>query len=99
MQMLFAFVCAVAVMTSLVSCLWYTAVCSGACPHATCLLVQVFLQAVIFAGSHLSAGDLVPLTALGVCLGTVTVAAEGNLLAPILAHALYNGAILYVIVR
>ena len=59
--------------------------------------MQVFVQAVVFAGSHLSAGDLVPLTALGVSLGTVTVAAEGNLVAPILAHALYNAAILYII--
>ncbi|KAL3155478.1 hypothetical protein ABBQ38_011032 [Trebouxia sp. C0009 RCD-2024] len=59
----------------------------------------VLTQAVIFAGSHLSAGDLVPLTALGVCLGTVTVAAEGNLVAPTLAHVLYNAAILYNIVK
>lgn len=59
--------------------------------------MQVLVQAVVFAGSHLSAGDLVPLTALGVSLGTVTVAAEGNLVAPILAHALYNAAILYTI--
>lgn len=61
--------------------------------------MQVLTQAVIFAGSHLSAGDLVPLTALGVCLGTVTVAAEGNLVAPTLAHVLYNAAILYNIVK
>ncbi len=67
--------------------------------HQHLLRLQVFAQAVIFAGSHLSVGDLVPLTALGACLGTVTVAAEGNLVAPILAHALYNGAILYVIVK
>ncbi|DBA96851.1 TPA: hypothetical protein ACH3X3_013007 [Trebouxia sp. C0006] len=59
----------------------------------------VFAQAVVFAGSHASPGDLIPLTALGVCLGTVTVAAEGNLIAPILAHAIYNGAVLYVIVK
>ncbi len=64
-----------------------------------CVEVQVFAQAVIFAGSHVSPGDLIPLTALGVCLGTVTVAAEGNLVAPILAHAIYNGAVLYVIVK
>lgn len=61
--------------------------------------LQVLVQAIIFAGSHLSAGDLVPLTALGVTLGTVTVAAEGNLVAPVLAHALYNGAILCTIAR
>ena len=61
--------------------------------------MQVFAQAVIFSGSHLSAGDLVPLTALGVSLGVVTVAAEGNLVAPVLAHALYNAAILYTIVK
>ena len=61
--------------------------------------MQVFAQAVVFAGSHVSPGDLIPLTALGVCLGTVTVAAEGNLIAPILAHAIYNGAVLYVIVK
>lgn len=61
--------------------------------------MQVFAQAVIFAGSHLSPGDVVPLTALGVSLGTVTVAAEGNLVAPILTHALYNAAILYTLVK
>ena len=61
--------------------------------------MQVLAQAFIFAGSHLSAGDVIPLTALGVTLGTVTVAAEGNLVAPILAHALYNGAILSAIVK
>lgn len=59
----------------------------------------VLAQAVVFAGAHVSPGDLIPLTALGVCLGTVTVAAEGNLIAPILAHAIYNGAVLYVIVK
>lgn len=62
-------------------------------------VMQVLAQAVIFASSHLSAGDVIPLTALGLSLGVVTVAAEGNLVAPILAHALYNGAILYAIVR
>ena len=61
--------------------------------------MQVLAQAAIFSGSHLSAGDLIPLTALGVSLGVVTVAAEGNLVAPTLAHALYNGAILYSVVK
>ena len=63
------------------------------------MCTQVLVQAIIFAGSHLSVGDLVPLTALGLALGTVTVAAEGNLIAPVLAHALYNGAILYTITK
>ena len=67
--------------------------------HSCGSCMQVFAQAIIFAGSHLSPGDLVPLTALGVTLGTVTVAAEGNLVAPILAHAMYNGAVLYTIVK
>lgn len=69
------------------------------CVMTSYVWLQVLAQAVIFAGSHLSPGDLLPLTALGVCLGTVTVAAEGNLIAPLLAHALYNGAVLYVIVK
>ena len=57
------------------------------------------MQALVFAGSHLSPGDAVPLTALGLSLGVVTVAAEGNLVAPVLAHALYNGVILYNVVK
>ena len=57
------------------------------------------MQALVFAGSHLSPGDMVPLTALGLSLGVVTVAAEGNLVAPIIAHALYNGVILYNVVE
>lgn len=61
--------------------------------------LQVLLQALIFAGSHLSPGDIVPLTALGLSLGVVTVAAEGNLVAPTIAHALYNAVILYNVVK
>lgn len=58
------------------------------------LPAQVFISSALFAGSHLSAGQLLPLGALGAILGAVHIRAGRNVFAAVLSHALYNGLIL-----
>ena len=48
----------------------------------------------MFAAGHLSGSDFAPLCILGGVLGTILWAADGNVLAPMCAHALYNAAVL-----
>lgn len=57
------------------------------------------VSSLAFAAGHLSLPEAVPLTVLGVCLGVTARAADGNLLAPMLAHGLYNGAILFSVLQ
>ncbi len=54
---------------------------------------QVILSSLAFAAAHLNPADAAPLFALGCMLSVTTIAADGNLLAPTLAHALYNGVV------
>ncbi len=61
------------------------------------VLFQVAVSSAAFAAAHLSGADSVPLSVLGGVLGATLWAAEGNLLAPTCAHALYNAAILAAI--
>lgn len=54
------------------------------------------MSAFAFAASHLTVVGLpgcANIFLVGCMLGTVAVAAEGNLAAPFLAHALYNSAL------
>ena len=55
--------------------------------------LQVALSSAAFAAAHLNAADAAPLFVLGCMLGVTTVGARGNLVAPTLAHALYNAAV------
>jgi len=49
----------------------------------------ILLSAALFAIAHLNLADLLPLTVLGVVLGTVY-SHSRNLLAPIALHSLWN---------
>jgi membrane protease YdiL (CAAX protease family) len=53
----------------------------------------VALSSAAFAAAHLNPADAVPLFFLGCMLGVTTIGADGNLAAPTLAHALYNGIV------
>ena len=70
-------------------------------PHSSanpcCAWLQVAVSSAAFAAAHLSGPDFVPLTVLGGVLGAVLRAAQGNVLAPTYAHALYNAAIMLAI--
>ena len=56
--------------------------------------VQVAISSLAFAAAHLSGPDFVPLATLGAVLGGTLLAAEGNLVAPTLAHSIYNAVII-----
>lgn len=61
--------------------------------HCPCPLTkQIGASSLLFAAAH-PPGAFVPELLLGVCLGAACVAARGNLVAPTLAHAIYNGVI------
>ena len=55
--------------------------------------LQVALSSAAFTAVHLNPADALPLFVLGCMLGVTTIGAEGNLVAPMLAHALYNGVV------
>ncbi len=54
---------------------------------------QVLASALLFAAAH-PASALLPEALLGGVLGAALLAADGNLLVPTLAHALYNASVL-----
>ncbi len=53
---------------------------------------QVAASSLLFAAAHPPSAFLVE-ALLGAALGTACVAARGNLVAPVLAHAAYNGLV------
>lgn len=56
-------------------------------------LPQVTASSLLFAAAH-PAGALLPELLLGCVLGAALIAARGNLAAPVLGHAIYNGVVL-----
>ena len=58
---------------------------------------QIATSSVLFAAAHCQPHDFLTLTALGVALGAVNVQAKGNLVAPTIAHVLYNASIIVAI--
>lgn len=56
--------------------------------------LSVVISSVIFAGAHLSVGEILPLTALGMILAVVYTRSR-NLLAPMLLHCLWNSGTLF----
>lgn len=63
------------------------------CHWCAVFKVQVAVSSAAFAAAHLNPAEALPLFVLGLMLGTTAIAAEGNLVAPTIAHALYNGAL------
>ena len=57
-------------------------------------LPQVALSAAIFSASHLQPANAEALLVLGAVLGSATLQARGNLAVPMVAHGLYNAAVL-----
>ncbi|HLO89449.1 MAG TPA: type II CAAX endopeptidase family protein [Nostocaceae cyanobacterium] len=53
----------------------------------------IFASSLLFAAAHLSLSEIIPLTALGMVLGTVYTRSR-NLLAPMLLHSLWNSGTL-----
>jgi membrane protease YdiL (CAAX protease family) len=53
----------------------------------------VALSSLAFAGAHLDPAGFPQLAVVGLALGTAATAARGNLAAPLVGHALYNGAL------
>ena len=52
--------------------------------------MQVTLSSLTFAGSHFSLQNLLPLTALGICLGTSYCVGKHSVVKSVLAHSIYN---------
>jgi len=52
--------------------------------------VAVILSSVAFAGSHFSASNFIPLTCLGVCLGSLYILGGKSVAKCFVAHSMYN---------
>ena len=55
---------------------------------------QIAASSAVFAAHHLSGPEFLPLCVLGGVLGATLWAADGNVFAPMCAHALYNLTVL-----
>jgi membrane protease YdiL (CAAX protease family) len=58
-----------------------------------CCFLQVLLTGLLFASAH-PADSFLPEALLGVILSGALLAADGNLLVPLLAHSMYNACVL-----